>query len=360
MKNSYLTAGTRLSRFLKLIARNKFSVHPKYLFRVLFLLQNGLWASIFDKVEKIRYKKIIENYKMPQDPIFIIGHWRTGSTFLLQLMNINSELITPSLFHITAPDSLLISRKYYKPIMTRMVEPTRPMDDVKLGFDEPQEDEYALLKITNCSPLEKLIIPASKQYFLADYNDFDPEIQQANQWKKALHKFCKKLAFVSNKRVILKNPFHSMRIKTLLEMYPNAKFIHIYRHPYKVIPSTIRMWDIVGSQNCLNNKWQKPTINESITLFDKMLNYINNNLKNLPEEQYTEVRFEEFEQNPIDTLKAIYNKFDIPFSDTDKQKTELFLSQLKDYKKNSYNLLDEEKQAIDKQLAYYMKHYNYI
>ena len=360
MESSSFAAGTKLGRLIKLFSRNKFSFHTKYILRVLFLLQNGVWASVFSGIEKSRYKKKIEKYKMQHDPIFIIGHWRTGSTYLLKLMSLNSELVSPTLFDIAVPDSLLVSKKYYAPIMKRFIAPTRPMDNVKLGLDEPQEDEFALLKITNCSPLEKIAFPTNKKYFLSDYKDFAPDVKYSEQWRNELRNFYKKLVFHNCKRLLIKNPFHSMRIDTLHEMYPDAKFIHIYRHPYDVIPSTINMWDIVGKHNRLNNKWQKPTIDEVITLLDKMLIYINVKLGNKPNHQFIEIKFEEFEHNPIQALEYIYQKFQIPFSESDLQKTIEHLSQLKEYKKNRYVLTDFEKRLIDRRLAHHIKHYRYI
>ncbi len=200
--------------------------------------------------------KALKNHPVPDDPIIIVGHWRTGSTYLHQLLSLDNNLVTPSVFQVSVPDSFLVSSGYYKPIMTTMLEKNRPMDNVKLGFDEPQEDEYALFKLTADSPLEHVIFPTSKEYFLNSYLDYIPK--DKNSWVKSINQFCKKLSFETGKRVVLKNPFHSLRMKLLSEIFPNAKFIHIHRHPYKVVPSTINMWNIVARQNRLKGKWIEP------------------------------------------------------------------------------------------------------
>jgi len=159
MKHSYLLVGISSGKLFKLLTRNGFSLHPRYLFRILFLTQGAFFASIFNRIEKWKLAKQLKNYSMPDDPIFIIGHWRTGSTLLHQLMALDENLVTPTVFQVSTPQSFLISEKYYRPVMTKAMKPTRPMDNVKLGFDEPQEDEYALIKMTVDSPLEKLIFP---------------------------------------------------------------------------------------------------------------------------------------------------------------------------------------------------------
>jgi len=192
MKSAYLIAGMRLSIFLKLIWENGISLTPKYLVRFLFLLQNGFWASIFYRKEKRNYEQKIIDQKLSTNPVIIIGHWRTGSTYLHQLLSIDPNFVTSNVFQASIPDSFLTSRKSYEPIMQRFVKGTRPMDQVKLGLDEPLEDEYALFRLTSYSPLKHLIFPKSKTYFLKLEPDFLPTENKLEEWKNALKHFYKK------------------------------------------------------------------------------------------------------------------------------------------------------------------------
>ena len=108
-------------------------------------------------------------------------------------MNLDNDLTAPALFQVTLPDSFLSSRRYYEPAMKAFMGKHRPMDQVKLGFDEPMEDEWATFRMTNISPLERVIFPKSRRYFLLDYDTFVPEASSVAQWEKALCVFCKKL-----------------------------------------------------------------------------------------------------------------------------------------------------------------------
>ncbi|NOX85011.1 MAG: sulfotransferase [Chlorobi bacterium] len=359
MKHSYLLAGTTAGSFFKLLAKNGFSPYPAYLGRILFLSQNGLWASAFRKREKKKFGKIIREYQMPADPVFIIGHWRTGTTFLHQLMNLDENFVTPSVLQVSVPDSFLVSEKYYAPVMSKMVNPTRPMDNVKLGVYEPQEDEYALFKLTLDSPLEKLIFPDDDGYFLNNYTDFYPEPENMEKWKNGLHTFCKKLSFTKGKRVLLKNPFHSMRIPLLREIYPEARFIHIHRHPYKVVPSTINMWNIVGRQNRLKKRGKAPEVAEVAEMMNKMLNKIRADFNDLEPGAKYEVRFEEFEKDPVAGLKKIYSHFELEYTDNLDEKVKAFLNDVKGYRKNKFNLTDAEKEIIRDTLKEQFIYYHY-
>ena len=357
MKHSYLLAGTTSGIFFKLLSQNGFS--PAYLGRIAFLTQNGIWASAFKKREKKKFGKIIRDYQMPADPVFIIGHWRTGTTFLHQLMALDENLVTPNVLQVSVPDSFLVSDKYYAPVMSKMMSPTRPMDNVKLGVFEPQEDEYALLKLTLDSPLIKLLFPDSDDYFLKHFEDFNPREDHTENWKNQLHIFCKKLSFTKKKRVLLKNPFHSMRIPLLREMYPGARFIHIHRHPYNVIPSTINMWNIVGRQNRLKNRNPVLTVEDVAEVMDRMLTGIRKVSEKLNRQDYIEVRFEEFETDPVTGLKKIYNHLGLEYTDKLDEKVKTFLQEVKGYRKNKFNLTETEKEIIRDKLKEQFVHYGY-
>jgi len=357
MKHSYLLAGISSGKLFRLLIRNGFSFYPKYLFRLIFLFQGSVFATLFNRIQKKRLGKQLKDFSMPQDPIFIIGHWRTGTTLLHQLMALDKNLVTPNVFRVSAPGSFLISEKYYRPVMSKVMKPTRPMDNVRLGFDMPQEEEYALIKLTTDSPLEKLIFPKGKGYFLIDYTDFYPD--HIDEWKKAFSDFCNRLSFINGKRVLLKNPFHSMRIPLILEFFPKAKFIHVHRHPFEVIPSTIHMWNIVGSENKLNGKKIHNPLNEVAFVYDRVLEYINEQFKNLPEEAKVEIGFKDLETNPSDTIKSIYKKLDLEYKPEFKVAINKWLEDTKSYQKNRYQLEESEKETIRKIMEKHFIYYNY-
>ena len=359
MKSAYLIAGMRLSRFIKLIMKNGMSFYPKYLVRFLFLLQNGIWASIFYRKEKSVYADKIRAHKLPEDPIIIIGHWRTGSTFLHQLLALDNNLVTTNVFQGSIPDSFLTSRKSYEPIMGRALRGTRPMDQVKLSMDEPLEDEYALFRLCSYSPLERLVFPKSKEYFLNQFPNFLPEGEKLKEWKEAVKYLYKKLTLENSKTILIKSPFHSFRMDVLNEIFPKARYIHIMRHPLKVIPSTIRMWDIVGTQNAMNKKWVKPSIKDTSLLLFEMLNKIDEDKKKLPKDRFYELKFEELEENPMKEIKSIYKQLNVEFSEGFEKQINEFLISVKEYQKNKYTMPESDKLEINNILKSWMAEKDY-
>lgn len=344
MNQSYLLVGIKSGNFLSMIVRNGgFSL--RYILRVLFLLNAGIWSHFFARREKRFLKnKQLEN-KHSKPPVFVIGNWRTGTTFLHQLLSVDERFVTPSVFQVSLPDHFLVSRKYYYPVMTKAIGSKRPIDNVKIGFDEPQEDEYALLKVCKNTPLEDLLFPKSNEFFLSGYNNFIPG--DIDSFKDFYTRFSNKVTFGSEKQLLFKNPFHSMRIALLKEMYPEAKFIHIYRDPFTVVPSTMRMWNIVATQNALKTGWTKPSVKAVAEVYKRILLYIRKEGALLPETQFVECKFEEFEKNPIQHIKQIYDRLGIDFTEKYEALLQQYLLGLNDYKKNSYTIEQTTKQTIE-------------
>lgn len=355
MKESYLTAGIKLDQLFRLLRRNRVSFNPRTMFRLAFLVQSACWSSVFSWIERARYAKALQHAAVPDDPIFIIGHWRTGSTYLHQLMNLDPDLCAPTLFQVAVPDSFLVSHPYYRPIFRTMVSEHRPMDQVKIGMDEPQEDEYAVYRITNFSPLENLVFPKSSSYFLNHGSPFLPPAGQLGPWKDAVREFYKKLHFGTGKRIISKNPFNSFRVKDLYELFPKAKFIHIVRHPGRVVPSTIHMWNILQKQNSMNAMGCSPEFSEVVGVLKNMLVTIERDRTDLPPGTMVQVRFEDLEASPVEVLKSVYKELGLSFSDELESKIRKFCLENASYKKNVFSLTGDENSIIARELGSHIR-----
>lgn len=359
MKSSYLLAGITSGMLVKFTRKNRFSFRPKYISRFLFLLQNGIWASFFKFKDRFHRGKQIKAHPVPDDPIIIIGHWRTGSTFLHQLMNLDENLAAPTLFQASQPFGFLYAYRYYKPVMKVVLGKHRPFDQMKTGMDEPQEDEFALYRMNGCSPLNRLVFPTSKEYFLNGMPDFIPPEELREKWIEDMKYFYQKVSWKTGKRLVLKNPFHSMRVELLAEIFPKAKFIHIYRNPLSVVPSTVRMWSIVGSQNCLNRNWKNPSFHEVSAVMAQMLETVKSSLAGLPADRFYEIRYEHLEKDTISELKRMYDYLGLKYTKEFDTRAVTFLEETKNFEKGTYTISPEEKIAICTHLKNQMEYFGY-
>src|SRR6202011_3820426 len=105
-----------------------------------------------------------------------------------------------------------------------------------------QEDEFALCMLGQPSPYLTIAFPnrpPQDQEYL-DLEGLPPKALA--RWKQTFLRFLQQLTYKNPKRLILKSPPHTCRIKVLLEMFPDARFVHIVRNPYVVFPSTVNLW----------------------------------------------------------------------------------------------------------------------
>ena len=328
--------GAPLGRIFRLLRRN--GIRPSSVPRLLPILWVGAWASHWARREEAVYGARLRDLPPVRDPIIIVGHWRTGSTFLHQLLTLDPRLTAPTTLQCVIPSGFLVAGRYVEPVMRRTLSPTRPMDQVRLAPDEPHEDEFALLRLIDHSPLERLIFPRSGRYFLLDEEPRFLRESEVGAFGDALTGFVKKVGFAAGKRVVLKNPFHSVRISLLEKLFPEARFIHIRRDPLAVIPSTQRMWAILGKSLTLGSWWGPPRIEEIVEVYQRMLAKLETEIAVLPAGRRSEVRFEELEADPVKTLRALYASLDLTLEPEHEARVRTFLDGVRSYRKNRYSL----------------------
>jgi hypothetical protein len=351
--------GIKFTTLFQMVLRKGIGLHPKYIIRFLPLIPSSLISQILSWVEKIKFGKKIDQTIIEKPPIFIIGHWRSGTTLLQQLIALDDQFTAPTLVQTIIPDHFIFSTKYYVPILKKMLPGKRPMDEIVLDPLAPMEDEFGLVRMGSRSPFEKLLFPSAKAEFLADMGEFIPDGKELVKWKKNLYIFLKKITLLTHKQIVLKNPFHTPRISLLSEMFPGARFIHIVRHPYNIIPSSINMWDIVANENALKGGWAKPDIEETATVLDNFWRSVEENKGKLGKNEFGVVKYEDMEQNPVQELKRIYAELNLDFKSEFETRIIEFMEMKKGYKKNVFNLLSKEKSRIYKKLNQYFQAFNY-
>jgi len=310
------------------------------------LAQGGIVASLFAREERRRFGEELSRLVPPHDPVFIVGHWRTGTTYLQQLLSRHPALTTPTILQCSYPDGFVVAGPRVTGLMARAVKGHRPMDNVRVGPDEPQEDEYALLKLSGFSPLERLLFPRSDRYYLLDAPFLpDGEIELA-AWKQALASFISKLRWHTGRRVVSKNPFHSMRVPVLREVFPAARFIHITRDPVDVIPSTLHLWNVVAPQNAMRPGFRPPTSGEVLEVFDRVESTLERDLAAVPPEHRTSVRFSRLEKSPLEETRRVCETLGIGFDERAEARVLAFLATNRGYEKNRYDLSDADRELI--------------
>ena len=83
--HNYLT-GITFGKWCKLLAQNGFQISPAYAHRAAVITVASLSNAGFAALENLRYGKAVANSTISQPPLFILGHWRSGTTLLHELL----------------------------------------------------------------------------------------------------------------------------------------------------------------------------------------------------------------------------------------------------------------------------------
>ena len=81
-----------------------------------------------------------------------LGHWRTGTTYLHELLIRDPRHSYPTTYQCLAPGHFLISEAWLPKVFFFFVPSRRPMDNMPAGWDRPQEDEFGLCLLGAPSP----------------------------------------------------------------------------------------------------------------------------------------------------------------------------------------------------------------
>ena len=321
-------------------------VDRQYLFRTIFIVLICFGGIPFRMIERILFGKKIEKLQIEYPPIFIIGHWRSGTTYLHNLMTQDPNFGYVSTQQAWSPEAfLLMSQPWIKNLLGKIVPNQRPMDKVKISISSPAEEEWAIGNMYY-SPYHLIHFPrGAKEYFSKEYFSNLDEIKQKNildTWKKIYLRTCKKATYAFNgKRLILKNPSNTGRIKKLLEMFPEAKFIHIYRNPYRVYASRKHSSKAFSLQMRLQNQSETQSEKNILEAYQKVMQLLFDNQALIPEENFYEIKYEDFVGNELAELEKIYQQFNLPEFDKAKTHFQEYLDSQANYKTNKYSLDDE-------------------
>jgi hypothetical protein len=219
---------------------------------------------------------------------------------------------------------------------------TRPLDNVRLGMGEPQEDEFALCCLTGRSFIISLAFPRRAAHYDRYLTFGGVASSEVAEWKAALLWFVQKLSLKYGRALLLKSPGNTCRIKMLLELFPGAKFAHIYRDPYAVFQSTRHMMRKAWPWWCLQRPDESSLDDRIVSQYKKVFEVFFEERGLIPPGHLHEVRFEELEKDPIGQLRSLYERLDLPDFAAVEPVLREYLCSLGGYKKNIFPELSAE------------------
>jgi omega-hydroxy-beta-dihydromenaquinone-9 sulfotransferase len=338
--------GISFHNWMRVLAVDNFRIHLFFLPKVLFMTGATILNAPFQLFEYLKYSRKIKK-QVVKAPVFILGHPRSGTTYLHYLMSKDEQFAYCTVYDAILPHIFLSGGKLFKNMIASSLPPTRPQDDVKVTIDSPKEEEFAMASISRTSYMFGFYFPRKAQKQFERSVLFSHKQKDADHWKKHFDFFLKKLTLKNNgKPLLLKSPANTGRVKEILELYPDAKFIHIHRDPHEVYRSTVRLYEkiipITSFQAANEGEMHQYIIDSYRMMYEKYLK----NIENLNENQLVEISFKDLEANPISELEKAYQDLGLGgfVSAVDAILAEVKSSS--DYKKNTYKPLDDSTETL--------------
>lgn len=298
----------------------------------------SLLNSSNDLLESVLLGGRIARQKIEHPPIFILGHWRSGTTLLHNLMTLDPQFTYPNLYQVMYPGNFLLTEKVTTRLTGWVLPKTRPMDNIPTGWSLPQEDEMGLLVMTLMSPYLMLAHQGDPEKTRRFFDLSELTADERRRWQDALMTFVKKLTVRANKPVVLKSPSHTYRIPILLEMFPDARFLYIYRDPYAVYSSGMHLRKTLFRENGLG----KPNFNgmeeEVLQVYSNCIETYERTKHLIPAKRLHELKFENLEADPLGQMHQVYDALGLSGWDQMEPAIQKELPALNKYRKNSFNM----------------------
>lgn len=337
-----LITGIEVQDWVNLLKKNDWRVDPLYLHRLAWVAGMAVPTTVLGRVEDMTWGRKLANQEIDPTPLFVIGHWRSGTTHLHNLLGRLPGHTYSTVFQVVFPTCFLMADRFLPQLTARFMDGTRTYDNVKHGWYEAAEDEIALAKLTGMSPYVAFMFPENAAKYERYIDFMECTTAEKDKWKEAFRYLLKKIMLqTGGDRVVVKSCTHTARIRMLLEMFPDAKFVHIHRHPYEVFASTLHMRSHTDWENFFHLPDVDPDLvrqQQTLALGQRIFERVIEDRHLIPEQNYIELSYQDLCGNEHATVARIYEQFGLGGWDTAEPVLKRYVSGLKGYRRNELKL----------------------
>ncbi|HEX5152313.1 MAG TPA: sulfotransferase [Parafilimonas sp.] len=328
---------------------------------LLFMYFIKLIAVIpFAVLQFLIYGRRINKTVITKQPVFILGHYRSGTTYLQKLMTADPRFGFISSYDMICPNSSLLFGNLFQKFLQYAINVCRIRtsfyNNSIIDLGEPAEEERFLInKGSAFTDYWRFVFPLCwKKWQSCAGLSKDPGYYE--HWKKEYLWLLKQATFKHKKKqLLLKSPVNTERISSLIQMFPGAKFIYIARNPYHVFYSTCNMWNKAISkfrlQKLSNGQMEEIVFSEYIRLTEEY----QHQKKFIPPGNLIEVRYEELKIQPVNLLRNIYTELSLPDFEAAKKAFLKKLTEEKRYKPFEHTYSEPVFKKIEARWAKYIE-----
>ena len=349
-----------LGVWLRVIADNG-GVPRRYWDKLARVLAISALTSPLRAAERLCYSPSrMARVAIDKAPLYIQGFARSGTTHLLNLLARDPNFGVVSTFQAVAAPMFLIGRGRLERLIARGVPATRPMDNMAVSLDLPQEEEVALANTSHLSSVHHLSFPRRTRAYLDKFSTLRLTESERARWERAYLDVLRKATLASGgRRLVLKSPTNLGRTAALLRLFPDAKFIHIVRNPYVVYQSMAHLYRTMLPICQLDDA--DPT-EVAVAIRDSYTTMMRQYMKDrelIPKGHLAEVRFESLEEHPMAELERLYAELSLPDWERAREPIRAYLRPLSDYRKNAHRIDAETIALVDREWGFAVQAWGY-
>lgn len=335
-------------------------IPPRYWPRVALHLAVATATTPLRVYESLRHGTAVRATPLHPSPLFVLGCARSGTTHLHNLLALDPQFTCVSTFQALFEPFALSGSTWLKPLLDKLGPASRPMDNVTLTMSSPQEEDVALAHVTRRSGLHCNTFPRAHDRLFRDYVLGEAEGEDLRAWRDAWLDVLRKATLAGGgRRLVLKSPTNTGKVDRLLEMFPDARFVHIHRDPYKVFLSLVSAARKVTPHLCYQPvDWDR--LEEGLTdFYVRTLRKYLADRDAIPAGHHAEVRFDDLQQRPLDELERLYDELGLGDWTAVRPRVEEYLASLGTYEKNVYEIDARVVEHVNREMGFAFEAFGY-
>lgn len=339
----------------------KGQIDPAYEKKAQGRLRFSLLSSPLRWAEKLVWGRRIKKQDIGEPPVFLLGMGRSGTTHLHYLLWHDPQFGVVTNYQANMHPIALIGRGWIDKALADKIPDKRPMDNVAISLDAPQEEELALATITEHAAFHFMSFPRELPAIYDDYVvDVEKDAGILQAWKDAYWEVLKKASLLNNgKRLLLKTPTNTGRVRLLNNMFPDAKYVYIVRNPYRVYESMRNMYrKILADQSFQDFEWE--AIDDWILhAYKRLIGAYIEQRALIPATNLVEIRYETLDEQPMQCLEKIYSQLQLGDYQQVKPRFEKYLESLGTFEKNQFQFPDDTINKVNEHWGFALEEWGY-
>lgn len=311
-------------------------------------------------------------------PIYIVAAPRSGTTFLHRLMSRDPQFTTFKMLETFFPtitghkviDKLTSSNGPVGAVLGRLMSAIdsssfgawEGIHDTGLNQDEEDEAIWALAFAT---PAIWLVLPFPEQFEHLRFVDALPAEKRKQLVAYYRDVVQRHLHTRPGKTLLGKNVLLPGRFEIVTEALPDARFVHVLRHPYEALPSMLSLFTIPWRWHSPNLRLDGPEARALTQLTIDYYRFLHRQSlasEQRGQRQFFNVTYQDLLADPLRTVRQIYDRFELELTPEVEQRLQSEVTQQRSYRSDHKYSLEQfglSKEYVYDELKELFVHYDF-